>query len=145
VPPTVNWDKDIKNITPIYETPINSTITYPLNNSKIKKDEELVIKGIAYAGGGRGCERVDISLDGGKTWYQADLNKNNQKFMKNWAWTLFQLNIDLDDVNIEKDELEIVCRAIDSSHNVQSENTLQIWNHRGLLSNPYHRIKLKVV
>ena len=43
-----------------------------------------------------------------------------------------------------KGELEIVCKAVDSSHNVQPEKVDGIWNVRGLLNNSWHRVKVDV-
>jgi len=39
----------------------------------------LTIKGYAYSGGGRGVARVDISIDGGKTWEVADIKQGGWK------------------------------------------------------------------
>ncbi|KAJ4292849.1 hypothetical protein N0V88_005507 [Collariella sp. IMI 366227] len=36
-------------------------------------DEPVALQGYAYSGGGRAIARVDVSLDGGKTWDQAEL------------------------------------------------------------------------
>lgn len=43
-----------------------------------------------------------------------------------------------------KGKVEIVCKAVDSSHNVQPENVEGIWNHRGLLNNSWHRVTVNV-
>ncbi len=37
------------------------------------------MKGYAWSGGGNSIVRVDVSLDGGKTWQQAELHKAPQK------------------------------------------------------------------
>ncbi|KAL2257500.1 hypothetical protein VTK26DRAFT_96 [Humicola hyalothermophila] len=57
--------------------------------------EPIALQGYAYSGGGRAIARVDVSLDGGKTWDQAELvndcapagGKNNCFGNKAWAWT----------------------------------------------------------
>jgi sulfite oxidase len=109
----------------------------------------LKIKGIAYCGGGnnflkigRGVERVDISFDHGKTWYSAKLNDIEKKFMRNWSWRLFEYDLDLE--NLSSGEYEIICRAVDESYNMQPEDCSDIWNPRGIFSNPYHKIKIKI-
>ncbi|KAK4149935.1 mitochondrial sulfite oxidase [Chaetomidium leptoderma] len=60
--------------------------------------EPIALQGYAYSGGGRAISRVDVSLDGGKTWDQAELvndcvggtnNNNNSENCfgnKSWAW-----------------------------------------------------------
>ncbi|KAK3321845.1 Oxidoreductase, molybdopterin-binding domain-containing protein [Apodospora peruviana] len=53
--------------------------------------EPVAIQGYAYSGGGRGIARVDVSLDGGKTWDQAELVDDSSDGgchgNKKWAWT----------------------------------------------------------
>ena len=56
-----------------------------------------MVSGYAVAGGGRGIERVDISVDGGKTWIEAErYQKDNVPYASNdiasdkWAWVLFR-------------------------------------------------------
>jgi len=42
----------------------------------------LTIKGYAYSGGGRGIARVDVSIDGGKSWEVADIKEGGWKHGK---------------------------------------------------------------
>ena len=42
----------------------------------------LTIKGYAYSGGGRGVARVDVSIDGGKTWEVAEIKEGGWKHGK---------------------------------------------------------------
>ena len=39
--------------------------------------------------------------------------------------------------------VQLVCKAVDSSHNVQPENISGIWNVRGFLNNSWHRVDLE--
>ncbi|KAL2138168.1 hypothetical protein VTI28DRAFT_7356 [Corynascus sepedonium] len=57
-------------------------------------DEPIALQGYAYSGGGRAIARVDVSLDGGKTWDQAELvndcadpTSGPCSGNKSWAWT----------------------------------------------------------
>ncbi|KAK4464319.1 mitochondrial sulfite oxidase [Cladorrhinum samala] len=56
-------------------------------------DEPIALQGYAYSGGGRAITRVDVSLDGGLTWDQAELVKDCADPSspchgnKSWAWT----------------------------------------------------------
>jgi len=56
-----------------------------------KNEGEVALQGYAYSGGGRAIARVDISLDGGNTWDQAELVDDcaggKCKGSKAWAWT----------------------------------------------------------
>ena len=58
---------DVEAIPTLQEQPVQSTITYPLPNSKLTPGTNAM-KGFAYSGGGRRIIRVDVSGDGGKTW-----------------------------------------------------------------------------
>ena len=54
--------------------------------------EPIALQGYAYSGGGRAIARVDVSLDGGKTWDQAELvddcaAEGGCFGSKPWAWT----------------------------------------------------------
>lgn len=55
-------------------------------------------RGYALAGGGRGIERVDLSVDGGKTWLEAVRlprehfpGEDHDPQRPNWAWVLWEL------------------------------------------------------
>lgn len=81
---------------------------------------QVIVKGYAVSGGGRGIERVDISLDGGKTWveasryqkpavpYIADNDENSEK----WAWVLFEAKFDI------SKNAEIVAKAVCNLYSV---------------------------
>jgi len=53
--------------------------------------------GYAVAGGGRGIERVDVSIDNGKSWMEArrlpklQIDAKNDSHRPDWAWTLWEL------------------------------------------------------
>lgn len=74
------------------ETPVQSAICEPANNSTVNfDDDEITIKGYAFSGGGRGIFRVDISLDGGKSWINPKLENKGKWFYvvttsKNWEY-----------------------------------------------------------
>jgi sulfite oxidase len=53
--------------------------------------EPIAVQGYAYSGGGRAIARVDVSLDGGKTWDQAEIvddcaTPGSCTGNKAWAW-----------------------------------------------------------
>lgn len=99
--------------------------------------------GYAWSGGGNKIIRVDVTCDGGDTWYVADLTNEDVGAQegRNWSWTLWNIKLPVDQ---SKREIEIWAKAIDSSYNVQPESFKNIWNLRGLLSNAYHRVKVKL-
>lgn len=74
---------------------------------------QIAIKGYAVSGGGRGIERVDISIDGGKTWMEASrYQKPGVKYIADeersdkWAWVLFEAEADINS------NTEIIAKAV---------------------------------
>ncbi|CAM9501399.1 unnamed protein product, partial [Choristocarpus tenellus] len=101
------------------------------------------VKGYAVSGGGRAVVRVDVSADGGSTWQEAELKPTSQPLNRTWAWTLWEASI-LIPKGSEKEGMKLVCKAVDSGYNVQPEQPGPIWNIRGVLSNSWHRVEVKV-
>ncbi|KAH0489401.1 hypothetical protein TgHK011_009833 [Trichoderma gracile] len=80
----------------IQELPVQSAITgVKLGDWKASSDstssdspaKEVALNGYAYSGGGRSVIRVDVSLDDGKTWSQADLLPDEASKFDGKAWT----------------------------------------------------------
>ncbi|CAI5743922.1 unnamed protein product [Peronospora destructor] len=132
----------------IQELPVQSAITEPKNGSvhfvNDTFDSSIVtVKGYAWSGGGRNIIRVDISADGGKTWTPAELHESGkrQKYNRAWAWTPWELDVEVPP-GIKR--LDIMCKAVDASYNVQPDTIAPIWNMRGVLNNAWHRIHVLV-
>jgi sulfite oxidase len=137
----------------IQELPVQSAILTPKNGEKALRIDRngqtgILVKGIfkqhlhegyAWSGGGRGINRVDVSSDGGKTWIDAKLVQNESNWGKQWAWTKWEAFVPI--YNFE--DAEIICKAVDSSYQSQPENFGSIYNVRGVLSNAWHRVKIK--
>ncbi|KAG7472028.1 hypothetical protein MATL_G00104240 [Megalops atlanticus] len=149
--PSTDWDTvDFKSAPAIQELPVQSAITQPAEGSVVERSqEEVTIKGYAWSGGGREVVRVDVSLDGGRTWHVAELRSGEKGQEaaaspppgRAWAWKLWEVTAPLPPA---AQELEIVCKAVDSSYNVQPDTVAPIWNLRGVLSNAWHRVRVKV-
>ncbi|KAF4043480.1 Mo-co oxidoreductase dimerization domain [Phytophthora infestans] len=132
----------------IQELPVQSAITEPKNGSIHLVDDAsdssiVTVKGYAWSGGGRNIIRVDISVDGGKTWTPAELHESGkrQKYNRAWAWTPWELDVD---VPPGTEKLDIMCKAVDASYNVQPDTIAPIWNMRGVLNNAWHRVHVTV-
>ncbi|KAI8030596.1 Sulfite oxidase [Camellia lanceoleosa] len=144
-PPSVNWDNiDWSTRRPQMDFPIQCVIC-SLEDVNIVKHGKITVKGYAVSGGGRGIERVDVSIDGGRTWVEASRcqkagipyiadNASSDK----WAWVFFEANVDVPMT------AEIVAKAVDTAANVQPENVETIWNLRGILNTSWHRVRVRV-
>ena len=89
------------------------------------------ISGYAVAGEGRGVARVDVSIDGGIRWQQADLGAEDGP----WAWRLWQASVDL-----PAGPVQIIARAWDTSAGVQPERPEHMWNPGGYVNNSWSRV-----
>ena len=145
--PGVDWDSVDWDASPsIVETNVNSAIVEPADGSKLadgpylrsEGTDALTVKGWAFSGGGRGIQRVDVSLDGGRSWTPAQTlervpgDGDGFELGPAWCWTLWTA----EDVRLPEGfkgtgEVEILARAVDSACNVQPEKPGPIWNLRG--------------
>ncbi|XP_075055653.1 sulfite oxidase, mitochondrial [Mixophyes fleayi] len=142
--PSVDWDTvDFSSSPAIQDLPVQSAITEPRPGETVTPDSDgkVTVKGYAWSGGGREIVRVDVSLDGGKTWKEAELTGTGQKDGQAWAWKLWKFEGTL---LSSDEELTIICKAVDSSYNVQPDTVAPIWNLRGVLSNAWHRVRVTV-
>ncbi|KAK1752986.1 mitochondrial sulfite oxidase [Echria macrotheca] len=170
-----NWDRAVS----MQETPVTSAITAVwvgdcirrgkvpwMSGSKLRgvgdaseketTKEPVAVQGYAYSGGGRGIARVDISLDGGKTWDQAELVDDCSKpgaclGNKNWTWKRWRYVGQLPSLKgteLTKDAAgtkactTLVVKATDDSYNSQPESHSGIYNARGNLATAWHRVRV---
>lgn len=146
-PPNVDYNtKNFEQVAgpSIQELPVQSAIIEPKHGACLE-DDMLTVKGYAWSGGGRGIIRVDVSIDGGRNWLQAELDPIalEQKQNRAWAWTPWEITFDVSDEH-HLDELDIRCKAVDNSYNCQPDTISPIWNMRGVLNNAWHQIKVVV-
>lgn len=111
---------------------VNSDILVPADGAEVPAGP-LTVRGYAFAGGGRGIARVDVSTDGGRTWQQAGLQDQPGP----WAWRLWQHRLDL-----RPGPVEITARAWDTAAGVQPESPAHLWNPKGYANNAWARVRV---
>ncbi|GLU02258.1 hypothetical protein SLE2022_195130 [Rubroshorea leprosula] len=144
-PPSVDWDNiNWSTRRPQMDFPVQSAIC-SLEDVQATKPGKVKVRGYAVSGGGRGIERVDVSVDGGKTWVEASrFQKPSIPYVVDdihsdkWAWVLFEVIVDI------TNSTEIVAKAVDIAANVQPEKVEDIWNLRGILNTSWHRVQVRV-
>ena len=94
---------------------------------------EVEVRGYAFAGGERHVARVDVSIDGGAHWVQAELLDD----LGRWAWRHWRTVLDL-----APGEHEVLVRAWDSSAATQPEDEAALWNPKGYVNNARPRIRV---
>jgi sulfite oxidase len=140
--PNVRSNPDWSKAKSIQEMPITSAITYisnPSNPSDAKPEisAPLQVEGYAYSGGGREIIRVDISMDNGRTWDQAELLDDAGKGSKAWCWKRWRYE------GLKREgKTTVLVKATDEAYNTQPESYDAIWNARGNLATAWHRIEI---
>jgi sulfite oxidase len=112
---------------------LNADILSPADGDAVPSGP-VEIRGYAFAGGERHVARVDVSLDGGASWTQADLLDD----LGRWAWRQWRLAVEL-----APGEHEVLVRAWDSSAATQPEDEAALWNPKGYVNNARPRIRVR--
>ena len=148
---------------PVIQTlPVQSVIAVPAHRATVAvrpgREGHVLVKGVAWSGGGRGITRVEVSADGGKHFTaaelsqappeQADAPKAEQGMGRNWCWHHFAQEVPLSpDVQAklaagEKVEIEVVSKAVDGDFNSQPERMSHTWNVLGICVNHWARSRV---
>lgn len=113
-----------------------------LNSEFLRPDDGAVVPagptevtGYAFAGDDRGIARVDVSVDGGSTWVQAELDAQASP----WAWRHWRSTLQL-----APGPVEVVARAWDTTAASQPESPEHLWNPKGYVNNSWPRLHLTV-
>lgn len=71
---------------PITEMVVNSLITAPAPGHRVRAGQPLELRGVAWDGG-YGIRRVELSVDGGKSWREASLGTDYGRFaFRPWSF-----------------------------------------------------------
>jgi sulfite oxidase len=124
----VKWDEGMM----LGESNVTSVICSHQDGDQISAGI-VTVQGYAMAGGERDVARVDVSHDGGKTWTQAELTDDAQR----WSWQLWHV-----DLNLKAGNHQLVVRAVDSAANVQPKDIEDVWNFKGYMNNAWHRVNI---
>jgi DMSO/TMAO reductase YedYZ molybdopterin-dependent catalytic subunit len=116
----------------IERMPVKSLVTFPANGTDLNSSETEV-RGHAWAGD-RSVEKVEISMDFGKTWMDADLDAP----VNDGAWQNWRANVKFPQAGY----YEVWARATDSDGIMQPFAI--DWNAKGYLNNTMHRIGVRV-
>lgn len=111
---------------------LNSAVLSPADGETVAAGP-LEVRGYAFAGGERHIARVDVSVDGGLHWSQAELLED----LGRWAWRYWRITVEL-----APGEHEIIVRAWDSSAATQPEEEAALWNPQGYANNARPRIRV---
>ena len=113
---------------------LNSEILRPDDGDKVPAGATTVA-GYAFAGDDRTVVRVDVTVDGGATWVQADLDQQ----VSPWAWRFWRTTLDL-----PPGQVDITARAWDNTAAVQPEHPATVWNPKGYINNSWPTVTLTI-
>ena len=111
---------------------VNADILVPEDGAVLPAGP-VTVTGYAFGGDGREVARVDVSLDQGRTWRQADLDPGAGP----WAWRHWRTELDL-----PTGETTITARAWDTAAASQPERPESLWNPGGYVNNSWPRVRV---
>ncbi|GIC90161.1 putative sulfite oxidase [Aspergillus udagawae] len=122
---------------PMSDMPINSVVAVPEDDETVvlSSSEVMEVKGYAVPHGADGpVTRVQVSVDGGRTWVDAKIEEAGQG-NRRWCWVLWTAVVCPE----RGTGREVLSRAFDAGGNVQVEHSQ--WNLRGVGYNGYGRAR----
>ncbi len=127
------YENNDDNKRPVTTINVSSLIQQPIDYQILDKGTHN-IDGIAWTGEGK-IIKVEVSVDGGKTWQNAELNNENT-YPYSWiSWT-YKWNVG------EKGKYTIMSKAYDSYGRIQPYQAE--WNRKGYGYNAIFTIKVKI-
>lgn len=125
--------RDVSRGTALTEVPLNTVILAPATGSVLPAGRHLV-RGWSMGAGGGPLARVELSLDGGRSWYPAHTTRSGE----GWAWTFWQL-----EVSLPPGAHTIMARAVGAEGDTQPTSPQETWNVKGYGNNAWYRVTLR--
>jgi len=130
-------EKKYPRTKPITKMNVKSVIGYPETGTKVQNGSHVVVRGVAFDDG-TGITGVHVSIDNGKTWERALLDKNNAGRYSFRGW---RLAIKPKDYG----KLKIMAKAINRAGEEQPFAKDIGWNHGGYKYNGIDEVTVEVV
>jgi hypothetical protein len=115
---------------------VKSVIATPLDGAQVLLGKPLTIRGVAWSGDSGPVTVVDVSVDSGRTWKPAALNRDQRT---QFGWRQWELSF----TPPQEAYLTILARARDAAGNAQPLD--QEWNPSGYLWNVAPRVGVNVL
>ncbi|KAI0746770.1 hypothetical protein C8Q80DRAFT_1105703 [Daedaleopsis nitida] len=135
--------------TACYEQCLQSVIVKPAHDERValaekgSLDNTYRVEGYAFNGGGDRVDRVELSMDGGKTWrycFRRFVDSPLRHGEKYWAWIFWHCEVKVQEL---AGSPELVVRAQDSRKNYQPEHI--VWNMMGMMNNAWYRVRPRMM
>jgi sulfite oxidase len=115
------------------EIGLNCDVLSPAVGARVPAGRPVELRGYAFAGGERHVTRVELSLDDGATWREAELLED----LGRWAWRLWRAS-----VTLPPGEHTVAVRAWDSAATTQPESAASLWNPKGYVNSAWGHVRL---
>ncbi|KAH7041612.1 oxidoreductase molybdopterin binding domain-containing protein [Microdochium trichocladiopsis] len=120
----------------IQEMPVSSAIMSPWTKQVVIHEGSIRCKGWAYSGGGRWPERVELSADGGFSWYTVPPENLSKK--RKWTWRTWEFDLPCD----VEGWIDVLVRCWDNALNTQPPDVRTAWNWGLHVTSSCHTINL---
>jgi DMSO/TMAO reductase YedYZ molybdopterin-dependent catalytic subunit len=118
---------------PINRHTVRSIFVWPLDHERIRSGSEVELQGLALDGG-HGIRRVEVSVDGARTWSDARLDEDLGRYSwRRWRYT-WRAGA--------AGSVRLMCRATNSRGDGQVQ---ELWNRSGYQRNVVEQVQVTVV
>jgi len=118
--PGAAFDYRLDNSDPHWRMKIKSVIFAPAHDAALR-DGKIVAGGVAWNDGTSRIDAVELSLDEGKSWRRAEMERSGR-----YAWQRWQMPLTL-----PRGKHTLICRAVDTLGNTQPLDGTIDWNPAG--------------
>jgi sulfite oxidase len=125
--------RDVSRGTALAEAPLNTVILAPASGTVLPAGRHLV-RGWSMGAGGAPLARVELSVDGGRSWCQARMTRTGER----WAWSFWELELTL-----PPGAHTIMARAVGADGDTQPTSAQETWNVKGYGNNAWYRVTLR--
>ncbi len=119
---------------PLEELDLNAVISTPQDGETLAAGP-IRIQGYAISAEGSPVERVELSVDGAKTWTTATIVERADPH----AWCFWEVTVVL-----APGDHQLIVRAWDASQRTQPEDVSHLWNFAGYMNNAWHHVNIHV-
>jgi sulfite oxidase len=133
-PEVTRQTADWRRAQPLEDLNLNAVIAMPQDGASLAAGPTR-IQGYAISAAGSPVQRVELSVDGAKTWTTATIVERADPY----AWCFWEATVTL----IPGDR-HLTVRAWDASKQTQPEDASRLWNFAGYMNNAWHRVHIHI-
>jgi DMSO/TMAO reductase YedYZ molybdopterin-dependent catalytic subunit len=122
IKPGEKFDFTYSNSNPSWRMKVNSFILSPADGATVPANQDLEVRGVAFNDGEAAIDRVEVSVDGGRTWSRTFLQKPTSPY----GWTRWSVRI-----SFEAGRYPLRARATDARGRTQPMDGVLDWNPHG--------------